>query len=265
MAKTNINTQITEAEKRVKAKLRRLEKRGIKTRAISPLKPVANMSLKEKHAYKSNLEIFIFGNQYVAGKEGAPISRVAYSQMQRAVKEANQFRMDKFGNVYGNDKVLGHPNMTVKELTHMYETYNPKTGQYETRQGNKAMAFQMKKVPDPSVFRSQKSVYDYISSVNKIITPEYNEKKLRILKENIRTALDYLGFMDSVDSVVDRLTPQQIDYLIGHSTFISTIFDYPKDENATDIEADKRHSAIELYQPETEANIIDIITDLLAL
>lgn len=253
MTKANeaARSRVADAERRAKRKIKRLQRKGIRTGSISPFKDVDPSNTRALNSYHKQLEKFISREtRFVAGQDGTPIPYSAYRDFRRLEKKWNKehnkywskFADMPFLTAYGeSDTTLGmRSQMTkIKGLQYKGIDYVRETP-----------AGALKGVPD---------IKRRTEIIKRELSPTYQKKRLRQLRKNLIANAE--SFNDpSLPSMIKKLSNEQLFALQNFTNFVPLYYRYINSDrdNSYGIEADAtEHEAQVEHMKMTIAQVME--------
>lgn len=221
---TNFEQRLHKAEQRAKRKLRRLEKKGIRTGAIMPeFKSLDELTTGQKRAYENQLEKFISRQtRYVAGYEGTPIHYGVVKQIRAAEKKLNEQRAAQWAAVSGKPMLTNPSSMTTDDYRNMTRIYDAGTGTLKPNPKS-PLYFTEFKSRDISMLRGDKDAAEYIKALRHAGTKSYVKKKNNIMIDNMLKVMRDINEPE-LAARIKKLSMEQIYILAARSDFIESVF-----------------------------------------
>lgn len=250
MTKANdaARARVADAERRAKRKVKRLQKKGVRTGAISPFRTVDASNTRAMNAYAKELEQFVSrSTRFVAGRDGTPIPYTAYRDYKRIERQWNRehnkywerFAEQPFITAYGaSDTTLGMRSSIshVKGLPF----------------GNIGYTRELL----PEQIRSEADLRRRMEILKKELSPSYQRKRVSQLRKNL---LEHAAtFNDErLPSMIRKLTNEQLFALQNFTNFVPLYYRYINTDrdnamgaqaDAVDDEAQKEHMILTIEQ-----------------
>ena len=87
-ANENARARVKDAERRARRKIKRLQKKGVRTGSVAPFRDVDPSNTRALNSYANQLEKFISrSTRFVAGRDGTPIPYTAYRDYKRLERQ----------------------------------------------------------------------------------------------------------------------------------------------------------------------------------
>lgn len=233
MTKANdaARARVKDAEYRARRKIKRLQKKGIRTGSILPFKEVDPTNTRALNSYHKQLEQFISRKtRFVAGQEGTPIPYATYRDFRRLERQWNK-QHDKYWRKYADKPFLTAYGETDTTLGMRSQMTKIKGLQYKgityTRE---TPASSLKGVPD---IKRRSDI------IKKELSPTYQKKRIQQLRKNLMENAE--SFNDpSLPKMIKRLTNQQLFALQNFTNFVPLYYRYinTDKDNTMGIEAD---------------------------
>jgi hypothetical protein len=250
MTKANdaARARVADAERRAKRKVRRLQKKGVRTGAISPFRTVDASNTRAMNAYAKELEQFVSrSTRFVAGRDGTPIPYTAYRDYKRIERQWNRehnkywerFAEQPFITAYGaSDTTLGMRSAIshVKGLPF----------------GNIGYTRELL----PEQIRSEADLRKRMEILKRELSPSYQRKRVSQLRKNL---LEHAAtFNDErLPKMIRKLTNEQLFALQNFTNFVPLYYRYINTDrdnamgaqaDAVDDEAQKEHMILTIEQ-----------------
>ena len=233
MTKANdaARSRVKDAERRAKRKIRRLQKKGVATGSISPLKNVDPSNTRALNSYHKELEKFISRQtRFVAGYEGTPIPYASYRDFRRLERQWNK-QHEKYWAQFANKPFLtakGESDMTLGMRSRMTNIKGlPFKGIDYVRD---TPAEKLKGLPD--IERRSKII-------KRELSPTYQRKRITNLRRNL---VNYASeFNDpEIPNMIKKLSNEQLFALQNFTSFVPLYYRYINTDKDNDfgIEAD---------------------------
>lgn len=214
-ANENARAKVKDAERRARSKIKRLQKKGIRTGSISPFKNVDQSNTRELNRYYNSLEKFISrSTRFVAGVDGTPIPYNAYRDYRRVEKEWN-----KVHNKYWR-KFADQPFLTAY-------------GETDTTMGMRSRMGHVKGLPYGDIDYERMTPADKIRSLKDLqrrkkaleteISPSYQRKRTKELRKNMLEFAQYLNNPKIVNAI-KKLTNEQLFVLQNFTDFVPLFY-----------------------------------------
>lgn len=250
MTKANdaARARVADAERRAKRKVRRLQKKGVRTGTISPFRTVDASNTRAMNAYAKELEQFVSrSTRFVAGRDGTPIPYTAYRDYKRIERQWNRehnkywerFAEQPFITAYGaSDTTLGMRSAIshVKGLPF----------------GNIGYTRELL----PEQIRSEADLRKRMEILKRELSPSYQRKRVSQLRKNL---LEHAAtFNDErLPKMIRKLTNEQLFALQNFTNFVPLYYRYINTDrdnamgaqaDAVDDEAQKEHMILTIEQ-----------------
>lgn len=250
MTKANdaARARVADAERRAKRKVKRLQKKGVRTGTISPFRAVDASNTRAMNAYAKELEKFVSrSTRFVAGRDGTPIPYTAYRDYKRIERQWNRehnkywerFAEQPFITAYGaSDTTLGMRSAIshVKGLPF----------------GNIGYTRELL----PEQIRSEADLRKRMEILKKELSPSYQRKRVSQLRKNL---LEHAAtFNDErLPKMIRKLTNEQLFALQNFTNFVPLYYRYINTDrdnamgaqaDAVDDEAQKEHMILTIEQ-----------------
>lgn len=250
MTKANdaARARVADAERRARRKVKRLQKKGVRTGTISPFRTVDASNTRAMNAYAKELEQFVSrSTRFVAGRDGTPIPYTAYRDYKRIERQWNRehnkywerFAEQPFITAYGaSDTTLGMRSAIshVKGLPF----------------GNIGYTRELL----PEQIRSEADLRKRMEILKRELSPSYQRKRVSQLRKNL---LEHAAtFNDErLPSMIRKLTNEQLFALQNFTNFVPLYYRYINTDrdnamgaqaDAMDDEAQKEHMILTIEQ-----------------
>lgn len=250
MTKANdaARARVADAERRAKRKVKRLQKKGVRTGTISPFRTVDASNTRAMNAYAKELEQFVSrSTRFVAGRDGTPIPYTAYRDYKRIERQWNRehnkywerFAEQPFITAYGaSDTTLGMRSAIshVKGLPF----------------GNIGYTRELL----PEQIRSEADLRKRMEILKRELSPSYQRKRVSQLRKNL---LEHAAtFNDErLPKMIRKLTNEQLFALQNFTNFVPLYYRYINTDrdnamgaqaDAVDDEAQKEHMILTIEQ-----------------
>lgn len=208
---------VADAERRAKAKVRRLSKKGISTGNINPIKPVDSSDTWALKRYHSELEQFISRQtRFVRGYGGTPIPYAAYRDFRRLERQWN-----KLHNRYWRD-FAAQPFITAYGETDT-------TMEMRSRMGHvKGLPFgdvDYERMTPAERIKGLKDLQKRREILEQELSPQFQQKRIRELRANLLKYAD--TFNDPrIPNAIKKLTNEQIFALQNFTDFVPLYYRY---------------------------------------
>lgn len=250
MTKANdaARARVADAERRAKRKVKRLQRKGVRTGTISPFRTVDAFNTRAMNAYAKELEQFVSrSTRFVAGRDGTPIPYTAYRDYKRIERQWNRehnkywerFAEQPFITAYGaSDTTLGMRSAIshVKGLPF----------------GNIGYTRELL----PEQIRSEADLRKRMDILKRELSPSYQRKRVSQLRKNL---LEHAAtFNDErLPNMIRKLTNEQLFALQNFTNFVPLYYRYINTDrdnamgaqaDAVDDEAQKEHMILTIEQ-----------------
>lgn len=226
-------------EKRAEKKLERFRSHGVRTGSITPIRSVDTSNQAKVKKYIRELETFNSRQtQYVAGRDGTPLDKKKVSEYLKLEKKWNK----------------AHDKFWKREA--MSTFYTPE-GASDTTLGMKSSYAHVKGLPfgdigynrkaDISKIRGSKDLQRRIDIMRIETSPEYEQNRLKQLRENMKDFAAGAMNDKALYNMVDIMTDEQLLELWQNSDFVEMFYHSYPGKNGTSVsqafdrENDRRH------------------------
>lgn len=250
MTKANdrARAHVRDAERRARRKIRRLQKKGVRTGSIAPFREVDPSNTRAMNSYARDLEKFISrSTRFVAGRDGTPIPYTAYRDYKRIERQWN-----KEHNKYW-EKFANQPFMTA---------YGPA----DMTLGQRSAAARVKGLPFgnidyqrellPEQIRSAEDLRRRTQILKREMSPTYQRKRMTQLRRNL---LEHAATFNDprLPNMIRKLSNEQLFALQNFTNFVPLYYRYINTDrdnvmgaqaDSMDDEAQKEHMILTIEQ-----------------
>lgn len=223
--------RVADAEKRARRKLDRLDKNGVRTGSINPLRRVDYGNTRELNRYYGELEKFISRkNRYVAGNDGQPLPYDKLTQYRKLEQRYNKLH-DKHWKDFAPKPYLtskGKEDVTLGELSSMVQI--------------KGLAYKgidyRKQTPNEKI-RGISDLNRRITILKNEVSPNFQKKRIQTLRKNLIEHVS--GFNDEeLTRRIRGLTNEELFRLQNETSFVPLFYRYISTDKDNDfgLEAD---------------------------
>lgn len=231
---------VRDAERRAKAKLKRLRAKGVRTGSISPLRAVDLADTRAAKKYARELEGFISrSTRFVAGRDGTPIPYQAYRDYKRIERQWNKEHRKYW------DRFASQPFITAY-------------GESDMTLGQRSAVSHIKGLPfgdigyerslDPSAIRSVADLEKRKKILEREMSPSFQKKRIKNLRRNL---LEHAASFNDpqLPSMIRKLSDEQLFALQNFTNFVPVYYRFLS-TNAevtlgTDIDATEHDAQVE--------------------
>ena len=208
---------VTDAERRARRKIKRLQNKGVRTGGISPFREVDTSDTWALKRYAKELETFVSRQtRYVAGYDGTPIPYEAYRDFRRLEKKYNAAHA-KWWDTYGQQPFItseGASEMTIVERSLAARL--------------KGMAFggasAYRETPAERL-RGVKDIEKRSAIMRKELSPSYQKERVRNLRMNLLAHAS--EFNDPrIPRMIRKLSNEQLFALQNFTNFVPLYYRY---------------------------------------
>lgn len=233
MTKANdaARARVADAERRARRKIKRLQKKGVRTGSIAPFRDVDPSNTRALNSYHKQLEKFISRKtRYVAGQDGTPIPYSSYRDFRRLERKWNK-QHDKYWRKYADKPFItayGETDTTLGLRSHMSKIKGLQYKGIDYVRETPASA--LKGVPD---IKRRSAI------LKKELSPTYQKKRIQQLRRNLIENAE--SFNDtSLPKMIKKLSNDQLFALQNFTNFVPLYYRYINTDrdNAIGIEAD---------------------------
>lgn len=223
--KTAFQQSVEDAQRRARRKVQRLEKKGVHTSGINPIKDPSQMTTAERRAYKNQLEKFISREtRYVAGYEGTPISYKTVREIRSAERELNKKREQLWKGVKDKSVLMDGASMTAAQWREMGQVFDPKSGRFIPNPKS-PLYFTEARQRDIAYLKGERDAREYIKKLKHAGTKTYEAKKNKTLRDNAARAVEAINEPE-LAARIRKLTTAQLYELLTRSDFVESVFMY---------------------------------------
>jgi hypothetical protein len=211
------NAQLSIAESRANAKIARLQRNGVRTGSINPIKAHIDKSDAESvRRYTADLKQFNSRKtQYVAGADGTPLPAKLFKEYTSLVKKWNKEHL-KFWRNFGSKKVItsqGAQDMTVAQSS-------------ATTTSNAGYPFggvNYQRSVEPEKIKSVADLRRRMQIIRNELSPAYQAERMNKLRDNLDKAAQVMNDKE-LSSSIQKLTPRQLAALSVQSNFVEVLY-----------------------------------------
>lgn len=216
-ANENARAHVKDAERRARRKIKRLQKKGIRTGGIAPFRDVDPSNTRALKSYANQLEKFISrSTRFVAGRDGTPIPYTAYRDYKRLERQWN-----KEHNKYWQ-KFAAHPFLTAY-------------GESDTTLGMRSAMAHVKGLPFgnidyqrqllPEQIRSEADLRKRAQILKRELSPTYQRQRITQLRKNLMEHA--ASFNDPrIPAMIKKLSNEQLFALQNFTNFVPIYYRY---------------------------------------
>lgn len=216
-ANDNARARVADAERRARRKIKRLQKKGVRTGAISPFTEVDKSDTRALNSYARQLDKFISrSTRFVAGRDGTPISYTAYRDYKRIERQWNREH-----NRYW-EKFAAHPFLTAY-------------GESDTSLGMRSAMSHVKGLPFgnidyqrqllPEQIRSESDLKKRTNILKRELSPTYQRQRITQLRKNLMEHA--ASFNDPrIPKMIKKLSNEQLFALQNFTNFVPIYYRY---------------------------------------
>lgn len=250
MTKANENARaaVADAERRARRKIKRLQKKGVRTGTISPFKTVDSSNTRALKTYAKELERFISrSTRFIAGRDGTPIPYTAYRDYKRLERQWNREHNKYWRNF------ASQPFMTA------YGASDMTLGQLSSVSHIKGLAYgniDYERQLLPGQIRGLKDLQERTKILKRELSPSYQRQRIANLRRNLLAHA--ATFNDErLPNMIRKLTNEQLFALQNFTNFVPLYYRYintDKDNfmgsqaDTIDDEAQKEHMILTIEQ-----------------
>lgn len=253
MTKANdaARARVADAERRARRKIKRLQKKGIRTGSITPFRDVDPSNTRALNSYHKQLEQFISREtRFVAGQDGTPIPYSSYRDFRRLERQWNK-QHDKYWRKYADKPFLTAYGETDTTLGMRSQMTKIKGLQYKgIDYVRETPASALKGVPD---IKRRSDI------LKKELSPTYQKKRIQQLRKNLLE--NAASFNDpTLPNMIKKLSNEQLFALQNFTNFVPLYYRYinTDKDNAMGIEADAtEHDAQVEHMKMTIAQVME--------
>lgn len=253
MTKANAaaRARVADAESRARRKIKRLQKKGIRTGSITPFRDVDPSNTRALNSYHKQLEKFISREtRFVAGQDGTPIPYSSYRDFRRLERQWNK-QHDKYWRKYADKPFLTAYGETDTTLGMRSQMTKIKGLQYKgIDYVRETPASSLKGIPD---IKRRSDI------LKKELSPSYQKKRIRQLRKNLLENAE--SFNDpTLPNMIKKLSNEQLFALQNFTNFVPLYYRYinTDNDNAMGVEADAtEHEAQVEHMKMTIAQVME--------
>ena len=206
------NAALKDATRRANRKLKRLQKKGIRTGSISPIRPVDTSDTRAVKKYTKELENFISRQtRFVRGRDGSPIPYEYWRDFKRLERDYNRTHA-KFWSRFGDMPFLttaGASDMTLRERDRMLQR----------------PLIERRADVQPDQINSMSDLKRRAKTMLKEISPNYQANRMKQLRKNL---LEHsMTYNDSrLPRMIRSLSEEQLFALQAMTNFVPVYFHF---------------------------------------
>lgn len=231
--------RVADAERRVRRKLKRLQKKGVRTGGINPLSDVSPSDTRALNRYARDLEKFISREtRFVTGRDGTPIPYSAYRDYKRVEREWNKYH-SKYWAKFSDKPFItayGESDMTLGQRSAMTHIAGLPYGNIG---GERDIA--------PEQLQSVADIEKRIKIMKREMSPSYQMKRVRELRKNMLAHAE--TFNDpTLPNMIKKLSNNQLFALQNFTNFVPLYYRYIETDkdNTMGVQADATDSAAQI-------------------
>lgn len=206
-----------DAERRVKRKLKRLQKKGVRTGSVTPLSEIDTSDTRAVKRYTAKLERFVSRQtRFVAGRDGTPIPYSAWRDYQHLEKRWNREHARWWGQHGGTPFVTsaGASDMTIAERSAMGRVKGAPLG---------GVSYQRELTPEK--VRGVNDLIKRTQILQKELSPSWQKQRVKNLRKNLLAHVE--SFNDErLPSMIRSLTNKQLVALQNTTNFVPLYYRY---------------------------------------
>lgn len=251
-ANENARARVADAERRARRKIKRLQKKGVRTGSVEPFRSVDPSNTRALNSYANHLEKFISrSTRFVAGRDGTPIPYTAYRDYKRLERQWNREH-----NRYWQ-KFAAHPFLTAY-------------GESDTTLGMRSAMAHVKGLPFgnidyqrqllPEQIRSEADLRKRAQILKRELSPTYQRKRITQLRKNL---LEHAATFNDprIPNMIRKLSNEQLFALQNFTNFVPLYYRYINTDrdnvmgaqaDAMDDEAQKEHMILTIQQVQNQ-------------
>lgn len=247
-ANENARAHVKDAEQRARRKIKRLQKKGIRTGGIAPFRDVDPSNTRAMSSYARDLEKFIArSTRFVAGRDGTPIPYTAYRDYKRIERQWNK-EHNRYWQKFAQQPFLtayGASDMTLGQLS---------------------AASHVKGLPFGNIGYRRELLPEQIRSVDELeqrkkilkreLSPSFQRKRIRQLRKSL---LEHAATFNDprITNMIKKLSDEQLFALQNFTNFVPLYYRYINTDrdnmmgaqaDAMDDEAQKEHMVLTIQQ-----------------
>lgn len=221
-ANDNARARVRDAERRARQKIKRLQKKGVRTGTIQPFKVVDPSDTRAMNSYYRNLEKFISRQtRFVAGADGTPIPYANYRDYRRLERQWNREH-----NKYWN-KFADQPFLTAYGETDTTLGMRSRMGRGEIDYERMTPAEKIKGLKD--LEKRRKILEEELS-------PSFRLKRVQALRRNLLQYAD--SFNDTrIPKAIRKLSNEQLFALQNFTDFVPLYYRYMNTDRDNEVDA----------------------------
>lgn len=239
---------VRDAERRAKAKLKRLRAKGVRTGSIDPLRSVDLSDTRAAKRYARELEGFVSrSTRFVAGRDGTPIPYEAYRDYKRIERQWNKVHSKYWA------RFAAHPFITA------YGESDMTLGQRSAVSHVKGLPFGdigYERALDPSAIRSVADLEKRKKILEREMSPSYQKQRVKNLRRNL---LEHAATFNDPElpSMIRKLSDEQLFALQNFTNFVPVYYRFlstnaevtlGSDIDATEHDAQVEHMKMTIQQ-----------------
>lgn len=253
MTKANdaARARVADAERRARRKIRRLQKKGVRTGNIAPFRNVDPSNTRALNSYYKQLENFISRDtRFVAGQDGTPIPYSTYRDFRRLERKWNK-QHDKYWNKYADKPFLsayGETDTTLGLRSHMSKI-----------KGLQYKGIDYVRETPASALKGVSDIKRRSAILKREISPTYQKKRIQQLRKNLIENAE--SFNDkSLPKMIRKLSNEQLFALQNFTNFVPLYYRYinTDKDNSLGVEVDAtEHDAQVEHMKMTIAQVME--------
>ena len=216
-ANDNARARVADAERRARRKIKRLQKKGVRTGSISPFKEVDKSDTRALNSYAKQLDKFISrSTRFVAGRDGTPIPYTAYRDYKRIERQWNN-EHNRYWETFA-----AHPFLTAY-------------GESDTSLGMRSAMSHVKGLPFgnidyqrqllPGQVRSEADLKKRMEILKRELSPTYQRQRITQLRKNLMEHAE--SFNDPrIPKMIKKLSNEQLFALQNFTNFVPIYYRY---------------------------------------
>lgn len=211
---------VKDAERRAKRKLRRLQKKGVRTGSINPLKAYDPSDTRAMNKYAKELEQFISRqNRIVAGYDGSPVKYKEFRELKSYVTKYNT-QQKKLWNKLGLQPFMTPDGISEQKMAERAELLEG--GLPTIRKPSYELTV------NPEQLKGSKDIQNRIAILKRQTSPAGQKKRLKQARKSMS---EWAGkFDEGLARSVRAMTNDQLMVLMNQSDFATLLYSlYPED------------------------------------
>lgn len=216
---------VSNAEKRARAKVKRLQSKGVRTGSIEPFREVDPTDTRAMKRYAQDLERFISRQtRFVAGRDGTPIPYNMWRDYQRLERKWNKVHNEYWRNFAPRPftTAYGQQDVTMGELSSQVHIKGQPYGD---------IGYERHLLPQQ--VRGIGDIKKRMKQLKTEISPTYRIKRAKQLRKDMMKYAD--AFNDpSIPRMIRKLTYEQLILLQETTNFVPLYFRYIETDTDND-------------------------------